>query len=61
MDMALKAKKMYEKEFKRVKSYYNEIIEVEKRIDNILLVYSVKGTKGKNYAKIRVKEPPSDN
>ena len=61
MDQALESKTRCEKEANRVKFYNREIDEIEKMIDKLSLVYSVKLQKGENYATMKVEEPPSDN
>ena len=53
-----------EREAHRVKCYNHEIDVIEKMIDKLSLIHSVKPLglqKRKNYAKIKVEEPPSDN
>ncbi len=61
IQQALEEKTKFEREFHRMKCYEQEIKEVERMIDRLLLVDTVGIKKKVNYATKKVEEPPSDN
>lgn len=61
MEQALQAKKICEREAHRAKCFEEEIDKIEKMIDRLSLVYSVRLQKGVNYANMKIRKPPSDN
>ncbi len=60
MDMALYAKDIYEESAQRAELYNRKIDEIKNEIDRLYGKSSFGSQKRKNYAKIKVKEPPSD-
>ena len=62
IDMALDAKTMCEYHSQQVRNIDKKIIEIDNMINELLLEYSTHGLqKGKNYAMMKMEEPPSDN